>query len=387
MTRSIETRPAWWRREPWRISTILVSLLVLGTLGVLFVVPTPLFIHTDARADAGIVIAERDGHEIAVTVYNDHGANLLAGIFGDQSGGVRITAIDIETGDTVWDERIHEVNGSDGFLTDRRLVAANDRYVFLSTTFTMYIFSIDDGTLVATDEDIPELDDATGPLSRMLYRDGTDEILFMGSDDGALRVLDLQSLEVHDADSETSSTWRCVLNWTGHSYDDDVTTDAWSAVWHVDGEIGGEGLPADATLLGRMVREEPLPNACADAVWEEEVFPEPETVDEMFVALGADGPHRLALMDGEADLGVVDASSGEVLGRLSPVGAGSPNGRIMSAAGSVSGAFALVSDRDLTGIAPAVGTDAASSVVHVMNADGEIHETILGRHGWFGLPW
>ena len=390
MTRSIQTRSAWWQREPWRISTILVSLLLLGTLGVLFVIPTPMFINTNANADAGIVIAERDGRETAITVYNDHGANLLAGLFGNQSGGVRITAIDIETGDTVWDERIHEVNGSDGFLTDRRLVAANDRYVFLSTTFTMYVFSVDDGSVVATDEDIPELDEATGPLSRMLYRDGTEEILFMDEDHEVLRVLDLQSLDVHDADAETAATWSCVLDWTGQNYDDAVTTDAWSLVWNIDGDVDGAGLPGDATLLGRIVREEPLPDACADAVWDEDVFPEPETADEMFAALGLEGPHRLALMDsaeGSAAFAVIDASSGEVRGRLSPSGAASPNGRIMSAAESVSGAFAVISDRDLTGIAPAVGTDAASSVVHVMNADGEIHETILGRHGWFGLPW
>ena len=380
MAEGIMTGRPQRRRRLWRLSTILAVLFCAAMLCAIFVVPNPVFIRTDAQADAGIVIAERAGRETAITVYADLGANVLAGFFGDRSGGVRITAIDIATGDTVWDERIHEINGTDGFLHDRRLIAANDRYVFLRTTFNVYIFSVDDGSFVATDEDIPLLEDATDPLSHLLHRAGTDDILFMGADREALRVLDLHTLEVHDADDETAATWSCVLDWTGHPYEEDVTTDAWVRTWGAEDVY----LSAGSSLVGGFVRQEPLPDSCADAIWDEDVFPEPSAVDALYEELGIDGPHRLVVStSGERDsvLEVREATTGTVLDRLSPVG------EMTTAATGASGTFALTAERDLTGIAAAVGWDKRSSVVYVVNAAGQVHETILGRHGWFGLPW
>lgn len=369
------TRPALLNIVFW----IVVPASFLSLIAVLFVVPGP-FLYTEAKADAGIVITERDGRETAITVYRDGGANPLARLFSDRTGGVRITAIDLETGDTVWDERIHELQDTDRFLGSRRLLGAGEKNVFLRTTFNVYVFSITDGSLVATDEDIPGFEVATSTLGHIVHREGTKDLLFMGGDrhTDTLQVLDMDTLEIRDPDTETAATWSCVLDRTGTPYDDHAMSNASLQTWGT--EYTAEG-SASFYVLGRLMMVPPLEDACAEAIREEDVFPDGQTTAEV---LGQGTGRLLAVRStgpGASALHVIDESSGMILDTSS---------RILTtthAAQSPSGRFAIVAERDLTGIAPAVGKDARSSVIYVVDGAGSIHETTLGRHGWFGLAW
>ena len=350
-------------------------LAFLGFVGCLLVVPGP-FIRTDALADAGVVIAERDGREIAVTVYRASGASLLAELADD--GGRRIIAIDLETGDTVWDERIHETENVDAFLDDRQLIGASDAYVFLRTTFDVYVFSLEDGSLIATKEDIPHLTEATGALDRLVHPEGTDEILFMDGGADVLRVLDMNTLEVQDADPTTASTWFCVLDRMQYTYEDETASNASRPAWSTT-ETFGDSIPSNSAVLGRSVLADPLPDACAAAGDDEDVFPEGKTTTEVL------GDERALLL---SDAGVTpfmlqvfDVSTGEILD------ASPETLTTRSAAAGSDGRFAVVADRDLTGIAPDLFREVHSSVVYVVDSTGRVHETILGTHGWFGMPW
>lgn len=358
---------------------IVVPASFLSLIAVVFVVPGP-FLHTEAKADAGIVIVEREGRDVAITVYRDNGANPIARLFSDDTGGVRITAIDLETGDTVWDERIHELQDTDRFLGSRRLLGAGEKNVFLRTTFNVYVFSITDGSLVATDEDIPGFEVATSALGHIVHREGTKDLLFMGGDwhTDTLQVLDMDTLEIRDPDEETAATWSCVLDRTGTPYEDHAMSNASLQTWGTEYTTEGS---TSSYVLGRLVMVPPLEDACEGAVWEEDVFPDGQTTVEV---LGQGTGRLLAVRStgpGASALHVIDESSGMILDTSYPILT------TTHAAQSPSGRFAIVAERDLTGIAPAVGKDARSSVVYVVDSEGAIHETILGRHGWFGLAW
>jgi len=362
---------------------LFIAACVVGGLSVLFVVPGP-FLHTDATADAGVVVVERDGRDVAVVVYRDHGANLLDQWLTGNSGGVRIAALDLETGDEVWNMRIEEVHGTDAFLGDRNLIGAGEKNVALRTSFNVYFFSIEDGGIVATDEDLPELHESMGALSHMVRPEGADEFMFFGSGDERPKKIDIDTLEVEELDTETAAAWGCTLDYMQTPYDVDGRIASSASLYAASAEdpSAGSWLPDGGWVLGRAVLVPPDPEVCAnEPTDEDDTFPDGSTTVE---PLGLDTVHRLITDDvgvGSRALHVVDARDGDVIDSSSSYVAA------RSAAEGREGRFVVVADRDLTGIAPALGEDARSSVVYTVNSKGELHETILGKHGWFGLPW
>lgn len=375
--------------------TVVCMVSVLGGLGYLFVVPGFL-IRTEANVDGGLVITEIDGREVAIVTYRDQGASPLDRLF-DDAGGARITAIDLQTGEAVWDERIN-----DDFTRDLQLIGAGSKYVFLETTFSTHVISLATGESIATQEDIPGLEASPDFGTVTVYREDTGEILF-GLADKALQVLDMDTLQLRIADSQTAATWSCVLDWKRYTYprgELGVTGASFGTTGNLEADVGGETFGFDGGTLVRggdatetvgdthfldpyfleeMVPAVPATGACADATREADVFPDGTIATR---TVEADGRiivgHKSAT---DSVFSVVDTTSGEALSTSSPI--------VMTtdAAVSPSGRIAVVAQRDLTGVAPAVQGRTKSFVVYTVDVDGTMRELVLAPHGWFGLPW
>jgi len=359
-------RRRWWPT----ISTLVVSALVVATLAILFVIPGP-FIHTEAVAKSGVVTARIDGREVAVTVYLDNGANPFWRMLKrDGSGGMRITAVDLETGEPVWDEEIH-----DPYRRERQLIGATDQYVFLRTTFHVYVFSLADGSVVATEDDIEGLDGATRSQGRIVHREGSDTLLFTDGDSDGFFVLDMNTLKVSEPDADTVATWQCVLDRMRTPYDTPTHVATASSP-------GLRSATDDAGYLARAVYVAPVTGRCGqmtaddEVIGEDDIFPTGQTAYE---TLG-EGTTNHRLQRDDDTVTVVDTEDGAEIDTSSPVL------EVVSGAASPEGRFAFIRQRDLSDIAPAVRGQ-SSSVLYTVGQDGTIHEVILGRHGWFGRPW
>lgn len=357
------------RRAARRGTRSLVATIVVcfSTLFIVFGVIPGAFIRTDSLASGGAVIAQRDGRDTAIIAYHDAGASIWDRWITHNAGGLRLIAIDIQTGEGVWD-----VGVGDEFDRDWKLIGASDENVFLRTTFETWVFAVDDGSEVARGEDIPTYADVSFNQGVQVHLEGSDEILFRLPDDpdGTLRTLDMNSLDAGEADPEFASTWWCAVGRSAIGY---------SLPFALPPVMSNTVLPtgwSDDGYAERMTVRPPVTGACADAIWEEDLFPDGQDQREVVES----GGHRL-VSAGDGALDVVEIDGGEVVGSTSPMT------RLRSAVPAAGGGMVLVADRELTGIAPSVWRETSSSVVYTIAADGTVHETILGAHGWFGLPW
>lgn len=346
------------------IATIVVCLSIV--LAIFAVVPG-VFIRTDSLASGGAVVMQRDGRDTAVVAYHDAGASLWDRWVTRNAGGLRLIAIDIQTGEEMW-----EVGVGDEFNHDWKLIGASDENVFLRTTFETWVFSVNDGSEVVRGEDIPTYADVSFNQGVQVHLEGSDEILFRLPDDpdGMLRTLDMNSLDVGEADPEFASTWWCAVGRSAIGY---------SLPFTLPPVMSNTVLPtwwSDDGYAERLIVRPPVTDACADAIWEEDLFPDGQDQPEVVES----GGHRL-ISAGNGALEVVETEGGKVVDSTSSMT------RLRSAVPAADGGMVLVADRELTGIAPSVWRETSSSVVYTIAADGTVHETILGAHGWFGLPW
>lgn len=347
------------------VATIVVCLAIVL---ILFGVVPGVFIRTDSLASGGAVVVQRDGRDTAIVAYHDAGASLWDRWVTHNAGGLRLIAIDIQTGETVWD-----VGVGDEYDRDWKLIGASDQNVFLRTTFETWVSAVDDGSEVVRGADIPIYADVSFNMGVQVHIEGSDEILFRLPDDtdGLVRTLDMNSLGVGEADPEFASTWWCAVGRSSIGY---------SLPFALPPVMSNTVLPtwwSDDGYAERMIVRPPVADACADAIWEEDLFPDGQDQREVVES----GGHRLISGGEDGTLDVVEIDGDEVVGSTSSMT------RLRSAVPAADGGMVLIADRDLTGIAPSVWRDTSSSVVYTIAADGTVHETVLGAHGWFGLPW
>lgn len=388
-----------------RIGIGLVGLLVVAFIAVFFVVPGPL-ISTAARTGQGMLFAEIDGRDAVVIAYDDDGYSGF-GFFNPWDLGGRITALDLDTGETIWNRGLGD--DEPAFLT--RMLAAGENYAYLRTTFGFLVISLADGSTVATEDDFSDAVDFADLTTEVAFSPSRNAIM-IGAEDAPVRKIALDTLEVVDVDAATSDTWSCVVAWNGHGYSESDTEAVTVDQLPTGGEVLGFGVPSgsapgtpgkrlsrlnddgsgrsvggaifvDPGFVAQSVAVEPSPGACPHAQWDDDVFPGGRTIA---VPLGtADGygvvDHAQSARTDDRQISVVDAASGEVLGS-SPA-----EGGLFDAAIAPSGQSVVIVDRFLPGVLPSWGTTPVTASVLLISPEGSMREIVLAPHGWLGLPW
>lgn len=382
---------------------VLVGLLVVAFVAVMLVIPGPL-ISTAVRTGEGMIFAEIDGRDAVIISYDDNGFSGV-GFFLPWNHGGRIAAIDLDTGDTIWDSGLDDA----GFLA--RPIAAGEDYAYLETTFGFRVVSLANGSTVATEESIPGLGDYNALTTGFVFSP-TRNAIMVGTEDFAVREIVLDTLEAVDVDQSTYDTWSCVLDWRGHHYSESDTEAVAVEQMPTDGDVLGFALPSgsppgtpgkrltrlndggtgvtvgsetfvDPGFVAQSVLVEPEPLACPGAQWDDDVFPGGRVVLEPLGA--AEGytvvDHAQSARTDDRQITVVDAISGEVLGS-SPA-----EGGLFDAAIAPSGQAVVIVDRFLPGVLPSWGTTPVTASVLLISPEGSLREIVLAPHGWVGLPW
>lgn len=398
-------KPRTWVSAVLRIVVATaIAIVVLTFIAVFFVVPGPM-ISTAARAGEGMLFAEIDGRDAVIIAYDD---NAYAGIgtFTPAHVDGKIAAFDLDTGETIWSRGL---DGEHAALS--RLIAAGKKFAYLETTFGFRVIAIDDGSTMATENDIIGLGDFSRLTTEFVFSPARNAIM-VNPDEGVVREIVLDTLEAVDVDASTHDTWSCVLEWNGaaHSAGDAeaVTVDQLP----VDGDVLGFGVPSGSPpgtpgkRLSRLNPDgsgvsvgaetfvapgfvapslpvEPATRACQKADWERDVFPDGRIRTE---PLGADSgyavvDHAQSARTDDRQITVMDAGSGEVLG------SNPAEGGMVDAATAPSGQAVVVVDRFLPGVLPNWSTTPVTSTLLFISPDGSMREIVLAPHGWLGLPW
>lgn len=379
-----------------------VALVVVAFIAVFFVIPGPM-ISTAARPGQGMLFTEIDGRDAVIIAYDDNG---FAGLASFLSSGPRIVALDLDTGETIWNRGLDDELA---FLT--RMLAAGDEYGYIETMSGLRVFALADGSTVATDEDIPGLGDIDTLTTTFAFSPAQNAVM-VNPKEGVVRKIVLDTLEAVDVDARTSDTWSCVLEWSGHGYaesdgeavlvdrmpDGDEVLGFGVASGSAPGtpgkrltrlnddgsglSVGGESF-VDPGFVAQSHLVEPAPQACPDAQWDDEVFPDGHAVSR---PLGEDAgfavvDHAQSARTDDRQISVVDTADGKML-------ASSPaeNG-MLDAATAPTGQSVVVTDRFLPGILPSWGTTPVTSTVLLISPKGSMREIVLAPHGWLGLPW
>lgn len=377
-----------------------VVLVVIAFVAVFFVVPGPV-IHTAARVGPGIAFSTVDGRDVVVISYTDDAYAGLASFGGNDA---RVTAIDLATGETVWER------GIDDTASAPTVLAAGDEYAYLLDFSELYVIDLADGSSVAHSEDIAGLEDFDFFPAEIIYSRQQNAIM-LGSGESPVLEIALDTLEAVESDKTTVGTWSCVLDWRGHTYSYDMPEPVLVNSTSIEGGTLGFGLPTGAapgtpgkrlSLVGakgssiavgpetfvngqfvaESVRNEPRPGACGTARSKRNVFPVDETVPApVGISSGfAVVEHDVSARDGDRAISAVDTATGELLD------SNTAEWGVTHARNIPSGGGAVVVDRFLTGVLPSL-TVPVTSVVVLIADDGTMQEIVLAKHGWFGLPW
>ncbi|MGV2982718.1 PA2928 family protein [Microbacterium sp. AGC85] len=384
------------------IGRVAATIGVIAFLAVFFVIPGPL-ISTAAEVGQGIAFAEVDGRDVAIVSYADHGYGGFS-FFLPWQQHARVVAIDLATGESVWDRGVSDTADVPAVL------AAGDEYAYLRDAIDLIVIDLTDGSVVARAADIAGLGDFEAFQAEIIHSPRENAIM-LRPESGRVRAIMLDTLVAVEVDSRTDATWGCVLERGGQAYFtavpepvliDRVPTD--------DGSLGF-GLPAGAApgtpgkLLSRgdeegtsvavgsqtfvaggfvaeSVMNEPQVGACPTAQWHDDVFPGGESTP---APLGeAPGfavvEHDASARDDDRAISVVDTASGEVLG-TNPADWG-----VTQARNAPDGGAVVVVQRFIRGPLPSLNVPITATVV-IVASDGSTREVVLAKHGWFGFSW
>lgn len=380
----------------------LIALVIAAFVGVFFVVPGPL-INTAAQVGPGLAFAHVDGRDVVIFSYRDTGYSGLS-FFLPGSLDPHVTAIDISTGETVWDRSV------DDDVSEATTLAAGRDYAYLLGTVELLVIDLKDGSVVARTADIAGLEDFEVFHAEIFYSAAQQAIMLLPAD-GRVRAIAIDSLTAVEVDDRTQSTWECILDRMGEPYYSPVPDPVLSDRASSDADALGFGLSSGAapgTPGKRLIRtdpdgtsvtvgdqsfvapgfvaesthNEPRPGACPTAAWSDEVFPQGESrADPLGVESGfAVVEHDASARDDARAISVVDTDDGALLS-TNPAEGGMTHARRSPVGGA-----ALIVDRYLPGVLPSVSVP-VTSVLLLVSPEGSMHEVVIAKHGWFGMPW
>ncbi|SEE60381.1 PA2928 family protein [Jiangella alba] len=372
---------------------VMIVVLVLGA----YVVPG-FVIRTTASIEGRPFFTTVDGRDVALIGYDDDGMP------GLRPGGLGtgVLAVDVATGETVWDAELPEATWSP------EVVAAGERYVYVRHTFGVAIIELDDGDTVASDEGIDGLGDEVphGRWDNYVYDPRREAVLF-ATDDGDTRQFPLDETAAVPADDATRDTWGCQVGREGGAAP--ITYDVTRPVAET-GDIGlvpPDGTPAGlaitrlhvvedgvqrelspvdfyaAGLVQEVVPKLPPERACVGLDWPYDLF-EPGDEAVLTTAGLATGHVVVQSSAGPNDeenrrLTVVDVETGAITATLDV------RGGVESASTAPSGELVLIVEAGWEGPFGSPGGPWPTDHVVIVGADGAVRDIVVAEKGWFGL--
>lgn len=185
--------------------------LGFGVVGIVPFLAVPAIIFFAAQGDSsdydvetmpGIGFATTQDQTLVLVPYHAHGG---AGLF-DSAFNVRLTAVDIDTGDKAWDVQLR-----DDLIWDAGVLASGANYSYLATTDGLVIVSIADGTVVARDGGIDGLGTAYVASYNAYGFDAERGVIVALDVNGSIHSIPLDSLTATAADAATAADWSARL--------------------------------------------------------------------------------------------------------------------------------------------------------------------------------
>ncbi|THV21713.1 PA2928 family protein [Glycomyces paridis] len=160
----------------------------------------------DITLQSGIGFATVDGTEVALVPYDRTGGSGMIESIANDMFEVRIAAVDLDSGDTLWDVQL-----ADELVWGAAVIAAGETYAYLATDDGLTVLALADGDTVAEPGEIAGLAGAQAASgTAYAYDPGVGAVVALDVN-GALHTVALDALEAAPADEATAATWSGLL--------------------------------------------------------------------------------------------------------------------------------------------------------------------------------
>lgn len=203
------------RRRFSALRQVLTVLLILGAIPALlltFIVTLPVLViddHTTPSTDIGVATIE--GREVAIVPYELSGPGGLfdAARYIESETTVRITAVDLDTGDELWDTSIWSDYPA---LDSAGVVAVGSRYAYLAGDKGLVVVELESGAVVTRDDGIAGLGGAYLAARTAYAFDPVENAIVTLTSAGDVLAIPLDDTAARPARPAVVSRWRDKLN-------------------------------------------------------------------------------------------------------------------------------------------------------------------------------
>ncbi|MFD0559126.1 hypothetical protein FB566_5088 [Stackebrandtia endophytica] len=164
----------------------------------------------DIELEPGFVVGQIDGRDVVFVPYERSGSRGMFQLMTQDMFQSRIAAIDMVTGDTLWDTKI-----VGEMLSEGRVIAAGRQYVYIATQEGLTILESADGAVAAVPDAITGLTDGYVAEAGAYGFDADAEAVVAIDRDGVFHVIELDGLTATPADAAITDRWTGVLSGSG----------------------------------------------------------------------------------------------------------------------------------------------------------------------------
>lgn len=156
----------------------------------------------DIEVQPGFAFAEVEGRDVVLAPYARHGVRGMFQMITQDMFQVRLAATDPATGEVLWDTQL-----SDQLIWEASVLAAGERYAYLSTDSGLFVVGLADGELVAEGDDVEGLGgEFVAARAAYAYDPENRRVLAMNATGGVLAI-GLDQLVATPVDAPTAAEW------------------------------------------------------------------------------------------------------------------------------------------------------------------------------------
>jgi len=185
----------------------------------------------DIEIEPGFAVGQVDGRDVVFVPYERSGSRGMFQLMVHDMFQTRIAAVDLATGDTVWDTQI-----SGNMVWEGRVLAVGARYVYLATQEGLTILESAGGAIAAEPDQITGLTDGYVAEAGAYGFDVDAQAVVVMDRDGVFHLIELDSLTATPADATITDRWTGRLSGTGGH-------------WSVSGKTAAYGFNGPQELL------------------------------------------------------------------------------------------------------------------------------------------
>ncbi|SEE60360.1 PA2928 family protein [Jiangella alba] len=193
-----------------RRRVLIVLALVVAALGAGVAALAADGVDGPTRPSLDLAVTTVDGRDVAVVAYRHEAGGTMGGILWmfSREVTVRVTAVDLETGDHLWDRQLSAAYPA----IEAGVLAAGAGYAYVTTDDGLVILGLDDGDVVARGDGVDGLG-AAYLASRTAYAHdaATDAVVTLTSG-GEVMAIPVGATTAGPADPGAAARWRDVLN-------------------------------------------------------------------------------------------------------------------------------------------------------------------------------